>query len=135
MTDHSTSPTPTRTNHLATGLRLFAHFVAFSMLFVGTALADESSSFLCNVGIFKSSMNLLIQTLVVGFSPIAAVAILGDRVISSLPIGKKRKKKFKEWRGGVLISTATIYVGFPIAVEYARQSGFPLASCINFVPW
>lgn len=122
--------------YLARFLPLFVKLLAASLLFVGIAAAEEDNqSFLCNVGIFKSSVNLMIQALVVGFSPVAVISILGDSVIGSLPIGKKRKKKFKEWRGRALISTAVIYIGLPVGVAYAKQAGFPLASCINFIPW
>lgn len=137
MTDTSpSSETAQQDNrYLARFLPLFVKLLACSVLFVGIAAAGEDQSFLCDVGMFKNSINLAIQGLVVGFSPIALIAILGDSVISSLPIGKKRKKKFKQWRGTALISTAVIYLGLPIGVTYARQAGFPLASCINFIPW
>lgn len=138
MTD--TSPASETVQHddryLARFLPLFVKLLAASLLFVGVAAAEEDSQmFLCKVGMFKSSLNLLIKGLVVGFSPIAVISILGDRVISALPIGKKRKKKFKKWRGEALISTGIIYIILPVAVAYAKNSGFPLASCINFVPW
>jgi len=130
------SETPQSTDQLLVkGLKLYGALLVFTLLFVGPAAAGKDKSFLCKVGIFKNSVNLMIQGLVVGFSPFAVISILGDRVISSLPIGKKRKKKFKQWRGEALISTAAIYVGLPIGVTYAKQAGFPLASCINFIPW
>jgi len=130
------SETPQSTDQLLVkGLRLYGALLVFTLLFVGPAAAGKDKSFLCNVGIFKNSINILIQGLFAAFSPIALISVLGDRVISSLPIGKKRKKKFKQWRGEALVSTGILYIGLPVGVTYAKQAGFPLASCINFIPW
>src|SRR6056297_1801462 len=137
MTETSSTSEMTRSTSrpLVKSLKLYGKLLVFLFLFVGPAAAGNDKSFLCKVGIFKNSVNLMIRGLVVGFSPIAVIAILGDRVISSLPIGKKRKKKFKQWRGEALISAARICIGLPIGVTYAKQAGFPLAKCINFIPW
>lgn len=119
--------------------------VAFSLVAIVPAAAQETTtttglngdnqSFICNVAIFKNSMNAIIQFVVAIFSPVAIAGLLGDRLADALPIGKKRKKKFKEWRGSILISSAGIYLGLPLGVEFAKQAGIPLASCVNYVPW
>ena len=126
--------------------QLLLVLLVVSSLFVVPVAAQEDSddsddsaadgSIVCDVGIFKSLMNVVIPTILAGFSPIAVTALIGERFVTALPfLSQSRRKKFMEWRGKVLGAGAAMYIGLPVGVSIANSAGFPLPSCITFVPF
>lgn len=65
--------------------------------------SDTSQSIVCDVGIFKSLMNITLQTILVGYSPIAVVGLAGERLTSALPfIPQSYRKSLMKWRNAVI---------------------------------
>jgi len=118
-------------------LRLLAVIgVVAGVIAIQPVTAQTEQSIVCDVGMFKSLMNIVIPTILTGFFPIAVTALLGERLVSSLPfLSQSRRKKFMKWRGTVIGAGAAMYIGLPIGVTLATNAGFPIPECITFVPF
>ena len=98
--------------------------------------AQTEQSIVCDVGMFKTIINIAIPTILTGFFPIAVTALLGEQLVSSLPfLSQSRRKKFMKWRGKVMGAGAVMYIGLPIVVTLGNNAGFPIPDCITFVPF
>jgi hypothetical protein len=119
------------------GRLLLTTLLLMCSIFVGPVVAASTDqSVVCDIGTFKSLVNIGIQSILVGFSPIAALGLLGERLVNALPfISQSRRKSFMEWRGKIIGAAAGMYVGLPIGYEIATNAGFPIPSCIEFVPF
>lgn len=97
---------------------------------------DFSSGGFCSVDGFADNFQMFIDTIYVGFFPIAVSGLLGDRLASSLPfLTRSRRRELMEWRGKVLGAGAGMYILLPAAEVLADGAGFPTLECITLVPF
>lgn len=91
---------------------------------------------ICEVRGFENVMEKLINTIYVGFFPVAVAGLLGERLTAALPwLSQQRRRKFMRWRGRVISAGAAMYILMPIGVKLALASGFPTPECITFIPY
>lgn len=110
--------------------------IVLTVVAVGSVAADPEQSVVCDVGIFKALMNITLQTILVGYIPIGAVGLAGERLTSAIPfLPQSYRKKIIKWRNAVLIGAAGLYIGLPVGHQIALNAGFPVPSCVNFVPF